>query len=62
VAPDISRNGYVHFAPGDPQRLGTISDGRGSATRQPLAILFRWKHRHACRRLRELLTGSRARG
>jgi len=59
VPPNILLNGYVHFAiPGDPLRLGTFSNGRGSATRHPRAILFRWPHRHAYRRLRDLLTGA----
>jgi hypothetical protein len=59
VPPNILRNGYVHFATlGDPQRLGTISNGRGSATRHPRAILFRWQHRRAYRQLRDLLTGA----
>jgi hypothetical protein len=59
VPPNILRVGYVHFAtPGDPQRLGTISNGRGSATRHPHAILFRWQHRRAYRQLRDLLTGT----
>jgi hypothetical protein len=58
VPPNILRNGYVHFAtPGDPQRLSTISNGRGSATRHPHVILFRWHHRGAYRQLRDLLTG-----
>jgi hypothetical protein len=59
VPPNIVRNGYVHFAtPGDPQRLSAISNGRGSATRHPHAILFRWQHRRAYRQLRDLLTGT----
>jgi hypothetical protein len=57
--PGILHQGYVHFAaPGDPQRLGTISNGRGSATRHPRAILFRWQHRRAYAQLRDLLTGA----
>jgi hypothetical protein len=59
VPPNILRNGYVHFAtPGEPQRLGTLSNGRGSATRHPHAILFRWPHRRAYRQLRDLLIGA----
>ena len=59
VPPHILHNGYVHFAiPGDPQRLSTISNGSGSATRQPRVILFRWHHRGAYRHLRDLLIGA----
>jgi hypothetical protein len=59
VPPNILRQGYVHFATfGDPQRLGTISNGSGSATRHPRAILFRWRQRHAYGQLRDLLIGA----
>jgi hypothetical protein len=57
--PGILHNGYVHFATlGDPQRLGTVSNGPGSATRHPHAILFRWQNRHHYRQLRDVLIGA----
>jgi hypothetical protein len=59
VPPNILRCGYIHFAVlGDPQRLGTLSNGTGSATRHPRAILFRWQNRHAYRQLRDALIGA----